>query len=266
MDDFSGWIKLHRNILQWEWWDDKNTRDLFLVVLLLANHKEKKWRGEKIPAGSFITSLPSLSSISGLTIQEVRTSLSKLKSTGEITDKSTNSYRIITICNYAKYQIIDNQEQQAKQQAANTQSTGNQQAINSNQECNNVRSIDKEIDKPIGLSTKNDSSQVNLFGDTDEPLPPKRKSRKEKPFVPPTEEDVQAYLNEKGITDIDAHYFVNKYESVGWMNGGQPVKNWKALVNTWDRRARGNQTISSNQSPSTKRVDIYGKEIHENLQ
>ena len=46
MDDFSGWIKLHRNILQWEWWDDRNTRDLFLVALLLANHKEKKmaWR------------------------------------------------------------------------------------------------------------------------------------------------------------------------------------------------------------------------------
>lgn len=267
MDDFSGWIKLHRSILQWEWWDDRNTRDLFHVVLLLANHKDKKWRGITIPAGSFVTSLTSLASISGLTVQEVRTSLLKLKSTGELTYESTNSYRIITICNYVKYQINDSTEQQAEQQTNNKQATGEQQASNNKQEYNNVRSIDKEIDKPIGLSTKKEFSQITLFGDTDENPTAKKKTKREKPFVPPTEEDVQAYLDEKGIVDVNAHYFVNKYESVGWMNGGQPVKNWKALVNTWDRKAREKQTqqpITS--TPTIKRVDIYGKEINEKLQ
>ena len=263
MNNSSGWVKLYRSIFDWEWWDDTNTTKVFIYCLLKANPSDKQWRGISVRRGSFVTSRKHIADEVNLTEQEVRTAIDHLLTTGEITKSSTNKLTMITVTNYDSYQEVKEIKQPTEQPQNQPEY---QPANNHNEECNNVRSIDKEIDKPIGLSTKNDSSQVNLFGDTDEPLPPKRKSRKEKPFVPPTEEDVQAYLNEKGITDIDAHYFVNKYESVGWMNGGQPVKNWKALVNTWDRRARGNQTISSNQSPSTKRVDIYGKEIHENLQ
>jgi len=35
-------------MLDWEWYDDINTKVLFIHLLIKANWKEKKWRGIKI--------------------------------------------------------------------------------------------------------------------------------------------------------------------------------------------------------------------------
>ena len=103
----NGHIKLHRSILEWEWWDDINTFRLFITILLLANWKGKKWHGKMIRRGQLWTSIPTLSEKSGLTIQQTRTALNHLKSTGEITDKPTRDGRLITVVNYGKYQSAD---------------------------------------------------------------------------------------------------------------------------------------------------------------
>lgn len=103
----NGHIKLHRSVLDWEWWDDQNTFRLFITILLLANWKGKKWHGKTIRRGQLWTSIPTLSEKSGLTIQQTRTALNHLKSTGEITDKPTRNGRLITVVNYGKYQAND---------------------------------------------------------------------------------------------------------------------------------------------------------------
>lgn len=105
MEDTS-WIKLFRKFMGWEWYGDKNTKVLFIHLLLKANYQEKSWKGIKIGRGQFITSLKHLADDVGLTIQEVRTSLKKLKSTKDITIKTTNKYSLITIENFDKYQSI----------------------------------------------------------------------------------------------------------------------------------------------------------------
>ena len=105
MEDTS-WIKLFRKFVDWEWYGDKNTKVLFIHLLLKANYQEKSWKGIKIGRGQFITSLKHLADDVGLTIQEVRTSLKKLKSTKDITIKTTNKYSLITIENFDKYQSI----------------------------------------------------------------------------------------------------------------------------------------------------------------
>jgi len=122
----SGWVKLHRDLLKWEWWDDMPTRTLFIYILLKANHEDTKWHGKTIKRGGFITSIPSLSKGSGLSYQQVRSSLAKLVKTNEITDKSTNKYRAITITQWDKWQddhrqITDNLTD--KQQTNNRQIT-----------------------------------------------------------------------------------------------------------------------------------------------
>jgi len=103
----NGFIKIHRSLLEWEWWDDKNTFRLFMTILLLANWKDKKWHGKTIPRGSFWTSLETLSKKSGLTFKQTRTSLNKLISTGEVTSKGANDGRLITVVNYDLYQSDD---------------------------------------------------------------------------------------------------------------------------------------------------------------
>ena len=134
----TGWVKLYRSILQWEWWDDPKATRLFIYCLIKANPKDRKWRGRTIERGTFITSYSSIKNDTRLTVQEIRTAINHLKSTGEITTETTNELTKITITNYDKYQDTPQAEQQtnqqAEQQAGNKQATSEQQASNNNEE------------------------------------------------------------------------------------------------------------------------------------
>lgn len=100
-----GWVKIHRQIVQWEWFKQDHTVRLFLFILVQAAYEEKRWKGIVVRRGQLVTSLPSLAESLGISIQSVRTSIRRLKSTGEITDISTGSYRIITIEKYEEFQM-----------------------------------------------------------------------------------------------------------------------------------------------------------------
>jgi len=102
-----GWIKLHRGLLDWEWYDDSNTFRLFIHCLLRANHADKIWRGKEIKRGSFFTSLESLSTETGLTSRQIRTSLDKLISTSEVASSGQARGRMITVVKYDSYQSDD---------------------------------------------------------------------------------------------------------------------------------------------------------------
>ena len=100
-----GWIKLHRQILNWEWYSDTNTFRLFLHLLLTANFKDQKYQGKLIKKGSLLTGRDKLSFETGLSVREVRTCLERLKSTNEIAIKSNSKGTEIQVVNYDKYQI-----------------------------------------------------------------------------------------------------------------------------------------------------------------
>ena len=90
------YIKLNRKMLNWEWYSDPCTRDVFVHCLLKANWKDGKWHGYDYKRGQFITSLPTLASELGFSIQNIRTAIKNLKSTGELTDWHDSKIRIIT--------------------------------------------------------------------------------------------------------------------------------------------------------------------------
>ena len=141
-----GFIVLHRQMLEWEWFNDINTCHLFLYCLLRANHEPKKWRGININRGSFITSLEHLSNDTGLTVSQVRTALNKLKSTGELTNETTSQYSIISIKNYNKYQDYDKQNDKritSKQQTNDKRMTTNNNDNNDNND-NNKEEVEEE--------------------------------------------------------------------------------------------------------------------------
>ena len=89
---------------KWEWYTDIPTKTLFIHLLLTANWADGKFQGIDIPAGSLVTSVAHLSKQTGLSIQQVRTAIKHLISTGEITSTSTNKYTLITICNWWNFQ------------------------------------------------------------------------------------------------------------------------------------------------------------------
>ena len=99
-----GWVKILRKFVNWEWYDDINTKTVFLHLLLTANYADKNWKGIEIKRGQKITSIKNLAKETNLSIQEVRTSLKRLKSTREITIETTNKYTLITVEKYNDYQ------------------------------------------------------------------------------------------------------------------------------------------------------------------
>lgn len=111
-----GHIKFYRKFLDWGWYQDINTKVLFIHMLLKANWKDGTFMGTTVPRGSFVSSIKSLAYETGLTEREIRTGISHLKTTGEVTSKATNKYSVFTIKNYDLYQSEDRQD--------STQATG----------------------------------------------------------------------------------------------------------------------------------------------
>jgi len=64
------------------------------------------------------------------------------------------------------------------------------------------------------------------------------------PFVPPSEDEVRAYCQERGNT-IDPALFISSYQSTGWRVGHKPMKDWRAAIRTWERRQKINNHPSS---------------------
>lgn len=140
-----GWVSLYRQFTEWEWYDDANTMRLFIHCLLLANFEDKKWRGKLIKRGSFITSQPKLAHSLKLSIKQIRGSLTKLKTTGEVAVQTTPDYSIITVKNYNLYQ--DEGRLKDRQKSHEGQSKGRLRATTNN---DNKR----DINKLISLSCK----------------------------------------------------------------------------------------------------------------
>ena len=108
-----GWIKIHRGLLDWEWYSDTNCVRLALHLLLKANFQTRRWRGITIERGQLVTSRSMLARETGLSEREVRTAVSKLEKSDFLTSRATSSYTVVTICNYERYQSSDNTERPA---------------------------------------------------------------------------------------------------------------------------------------------------------
>lgn len=101
------YIKISRKILTWEWYNDINTKTLFLHFLLKANWQDSEWHGKMVKRGSLISSYSILAEETGLSVREIRTSIKHLETSGEIEVITTNRYSQITIIHYSDYQGED---------------------------------------------------------------------------------------------------------------------------------------------------------------
>lgn len=125
-DKSSGFIKLYRSLVDWEWYDDANTLRLWIHLLLSVNHEDKKWHGVEIKRGQKLTSVRRLALELHLTDKEVRTALDHLKSTGEIrterANERANGGTLVTVEKYADFQT--NPKKRANETANETANEG----------------------------------------------------------------------------------------------------------------------------------------------
>lgn len=119
------YIKLSRKILEWEWYGDINTCRLFIHMLLKANWKDGRFQGMDVPRGSFVSSISKLSLETSMTVREVRTALSHLEVTGEVTHKGHAKYSVFTVKNYGLYQSSDIQNDTQRDKQATSERHSN---------------------------------------------------------------------------------------------------------------------------------------------
>ena len=133
-----GFIKISRNILEWEWYSDPCTKSVFIHCILKANWRDKTWKGVKIKRGQFVTSLAALAEETGLSVKNVRTALDHLKATNELAIETSPKGRVITVKNYAKYQDVANKTASNRQTdgkaTANNRQTGGKQVATTKKE------------------------------------------------------------------------------------------------------------------------------------
>lgn len=132
----TGFIKIHKKMLDWGWYGDVNVRLTFFHLLIVANWKDKDWNGIRIKRGQAIIGRFETSKKIGISSQQLRTSLNKLKSTNEITIKTTNKYSVVTIINYKNYQ---DEEKKATNKTPSKQPTSNQQVTTPKEVKNNKK-------------------------------------------------------------------------------------------------------------------------------
>lgn len=116
-----GWIKLHRKILDSAFAKKPTHLSLWVTLLLLANHSEKKftWNGETkvVLPGQVLTGRKALSDITGIPETTVEGVLGYFeRGLGQIRQQKTTKYRLITIVNWEAYQITDNKPTTNRQQ------------------------------------------------------------------------------------------------------------------------------------------------------
>lgn len=69
------------------------------------------------------------------------------------------------------------------------------------------------------------------------PKESKKERKEERTIIPPKQEDVIAYIQEKGF-DIDPNVWFSFYEAKGWMIGKNKMKDWKASIRYWGSNKR----------------------------
>lgn len=151
---FEGFILIRKKITEWGWYTDVPCKTLFLHCIIKANYEDKEFMGSMVKRGEFITSVSHLAVETGLSVQQVRTAIKKLKKTGELTIKSHNKYTAISIVKYNDYQEL--------QQTDNNQATNNQQSSNKQSTTTNeVNEVNKVNEENISMSPQSVVDDLN---------------------------------------------------------------------------------------------------------
>lgn len=200
----SGYIKLYRSLLNWEWYDDINTKTVFLHLLLTVNIAKRQWHGISVPCGGRVSSYAVLAEETKLTERQVRTAIKHLETTGEVTRHKYPNFTVFAINNYDKYQLLTDETTGQRQ--------GNDKAATGQRQQNKKIEEDKEDNYLSFLDAEKEKN------------------------APPTFEEVQKYAEENGI-ETDLKRFYTYYEQHQWKTkNGDDITDWTATLRYWEKR------------------------------
>jgi hypothetical protein len=211
----SGWIKLHRDILDHWIWKNNFYFKAWIAIIMNVNHEDKKIliEGELIECkrGQSLLSLSSWVDCfgRGWTMQKVRTFFSLLKNDSMINTEGLRKTTRLTVCNYDTYQ--------GDQQANNKEITSKQQGDNKEITTNKN---DKE-------GIKNEKNEKNKYSD----------------FVLMTKNEYEKLINEHG--ELNTKTFIEILNNYKGSTGKKYKSDYMTILN-WviDKAKKENKYVS----------------------
>lgn len=245
----TGWIKLYRNITEWEWYNHTPTKVLFLHLLLKATSKARYVYNQTIQQGQYITTVSKLSTELNLTAKQVRTALNNLRKSKNIDIKTSNKYTLITIIGFEKWQKVTNITKFDRQTEGNikgtekdTQRANKKTDINT---ANNTLPTETEQRKGQAKGTEQGTQKARDRASIEQE---ERIKNKEiyccscNNIYIPSLKDIQEYINNNNYT-YKAEYFYNYYKAKDWQIGKARINNQEqlyALMDNWQAKENKN--------------------------
>lgn len=203
----SGWIKLRRSLLDWEWYEDDNAVRLLIHLLVSVNHEDKKWKGMTIKAGSMVTSYEGLADALKKSPKQIRIAMEKLESSGEVARSRAMKGQVVSLVKWAKIQT--DEEKRAGNRAPVGQAEGRLRATTKE-----VREVKEE--EEVKNITPN--GVVELFHSTC------TRMRKVIVFSQKRKTAVRARIREHGVESLEKVFraaansdFMNGKNNRGWV-------------------------------------------------
>jgi len=147
-----GWIRIYRQALENGWLRNHRLWAFWCYCLLKASHKSTKvmigYQQVSLESGQFVFGRQQAAADLDLSENVIRTCLTRLISTNNLTIKTTNKYSIITIVNWHSYQNGQEENHQQNHQQLNQEVTSKSPTSHHIQE---VKTLKKETFSPESL-------------------------------------------------------------------------------------------------------------------
>lgn len=102
----NGWIKISRDIAEWQHYQEPSVVVVFLDLLIHANYEDSWYRGIRVKRGDNVNSIRTMAQRLGMSTNTVQAALRKLVESGEII-RTTFKYGMkTTIRNYDQFQDV----------------------------------------------------------------------------------------------------------------------------------------------------------------
>ena len=293
-ENTTGWIKLSRKFVVWEFFDDPKAIKVFLYMLLQAESIDNHTPNLHLKRGEFCFSFRDLSLKLRITLQELRTILKKFEASEVIAIKTNNHYSIATILEYSHYQgnprnntpktaqiedltANDNTQSQFSTHKTTHQATHKITYISNTPsntpETAQIEDFIENSNTPSNTqnNTQNNTpsnTQNNTFLKNNKEIKEENNThidaceKKIKNQIPPKMEDLKNYISER-VNGIDAEYFFNFYESKDWMIGKNKMKDWQAAVRTWEQKDKQEAAAKQQQAPRTNQNAKFNEQQNE---
>ncbi len=214
----TGWIKLHRKIIDSRVFSNADLYKLWSLCLLMANHEEM-WveidgvvEPVKVKPGQFITGRYSLhNKYYGKKKKNIKSPLTiwrwmlKLQKWQNLNIETNNKYSIITICNWDTYQHTESKNEQQNEHGMNNRRTSDEHQMNTNNNDNNVNK-----NKSVTPSVSHEAVELGnfLLENIIKAIPTHRYS-KNKPKLDRWYQDIDKAMRIDGRTPKQLRYLIS---------------------------------------------------------